>query len=259
MTTVALQIPYPNLRKLVHSKYLDVLAVGIILTVSILLHYHETFYFQGKPQFNVPLSEWGTLLRQGAFPLGIFSTIVACFSMLSTRFVGKQSNLGNFIGIATTISVCIIEFLLGNKSAVITYPVTFLITIFATVKWSQGEKIKPKDTLYYVLLVTGIIVGYALVFVGFYLFDQSFKWYSDFSSKLLFHTLSLTFGISLAANTASALKYQETWINWFIYNLIQVVKKFLLKDWATLGKYLFYIFNSVITFFDWKFNKDHVA
>lgn len=253
-----LQVPYPNLRKLVHSKYLDLFAVAIILTVSLSLHYHQTFYYQGKAHSGVPLSEWGNLLRNGAFPLGIFSTIVACFSMLSTRFVGKQSNTGNVIGILTTISVCIIEFLLGNKSAVITYPVTFFITIFATVKWSRGEKIKPKDTLYYIMLVAGIILGYALVFVGFYLFDHTFGWYSDFKSKLLFHTLSLTFGISLAANTASALKYQETWINWFVYNLIQIVKKILLKDWATVGKYLFYIFNSIITFFDWKWNKDRI-
>lgn len=251
-----IQISHPNLRKLVLSKYLDLFAVAIILAVSLSLRYHETFYYQGKPQFDVPIAQWRNLLQHGAFPLGIFSTIIACFSMLSTRFVGKQSNTGNIIGIITALSVGIIEFLLGNKSAVITYPLTFLITIFATYKWSKGERIKPQDTLYYIFQIIGLILGYALVFLGFYIFDKSFSWYSDAKSKLLFHSIAITFGISLAANTASALKYQETWINWFVYNVIQFVKKFLLMDWATLGKYLFYIFNSIITFFDWKLNKD---
>ena len=251
-----LQISHPGLRKLVHSKYLDLFAVAIILAVSLSLRYHETFYFQGKPQFNVPLAEWKSLMQQGAFPLGIFSTIVACFSMLSTRFVGKQSNLGNVIGIITALSVGLIEFLLGNKSAVITYPITFFITIFATYKWSKGERIKPKDTLYYIISAVGLFLGYALVFLGYYLFDQNYGWYSDTRSILLFHSIAITFGLSLAANTASALKYQETWISWFVYNVIQFVKKFLLMDWATLGKYLFYIFNSIVTFFDWKLNKD---
>lgn len=251
-----LQISHPNLRKLVHSKYLDLFAVAIILTVSILLHYPETFYYQGVAHFNIPVDKWMFHLKQGAFPIGIFSTIVACFSMLSTRFIGKQSNSGNVIGIITALCVGLIEFLLGNKSAVITYPITFFITIFATYKWSKGERIKPKDALYYIISVIGLILGYVLVFLGYYIFDQTYSWYSSTHTILLFHSIAITFGISLAANTASALKYQETWINWFIYNVIQFVKKFLLMDWATLGKYIFYIFNSIITFFDWKFNKD---
>ena len=45
--------PYPKLRRIVHSKYLDVFAVAIILVTSISLGYHKTFYFESAPLFNI--------------------------------------------------------------------------------------------------------------------------------------------------------------------------------------------------------------
>lgn len=55
--------------------------------------------------------------------------------MLSTRFTGKLSKWGNYFGIVNTILSGAIDYILGNKAAIITYPVTFLIYTFAIKKW----------------------------------------------------------------------------------------------------------------------------
>lgn len=245
-----------TLRKIVQSTYLDLFAVALILLVSILQDFQGTFYFNHKVQFEVAAKDWLVLIGEGAFPLGLFSIVVACFSMLSTRFIAKQNNLGNFIGIFTTICVCLIDFLLGNKSAVITYPLTFLISIFGTYKWRRGERIRQIDLRYYLLVIAGLIVGYALVYVGFEIFGTEGEWYSDTRSRLLFHAIALTFGLSIGANMAVAFKYEETWLSWFVYNLVQLMKSVFIMNWATVGKYLFYILNTILTWLDWKFNKD---
>jgi len=249
-------IPHPKLRSIVHSKYLDVFAVLVILVTSISLGYHKTFYFQSEALFNISFEEWKGMLSKGAFPLGVFSIIVACFSMMSARLVCKQNNWGNIIGIFTTICVCFIDFSLGNKSAVITYPLTFFLSIYGSVKWIKGERIKQRDCLYYWIVVCGLVLGYLLTFLGFYIFDSSYTWYSDFTAKLLFHSIAVTFGLSIVSNTATAFKYEETWLGWLLYDVIQVVKNVLLFNWANVGKYVFYIVNVILTFFDWKFNKD---
>ena len=109
-------------------------------------------------------------MRQGAFPLGIFSMIGAIFSVLATRLIGKQNNWGNFIGILTTISSGTIDYLFGNHSAVITYPMTFVLHNIAFSKWKKGEKVRDRDLQYYLINAGGIVVGFALVYLGAYLF-----------------------------------------------------------------------------------------
>lgn len=245
-----------TLRKVVQSSYLDIFAVSLILLVSILQDFQGTFYVDHQVEFGVASAKWISYIQNGAFPLGLFSIIVACFSMLSTRFIAKQNNLGNFIGIFTAICVCLIDFLLGNKSAIITYPLTFLISIYGTYKWKKGERIRKVDLRYYLLVVVGLILGYALVFIGFRIFGTIDQWYSDPKSKILFHTIALTFGLSIGANMATAFKYEETWLSWFIYNFIQLTKNIFIMNWAAVGKYLFYIINTILTWADWKFNKD---
>ena len=63
--------------------------------------------------------------------------------MLSTRFTGKLSKWGNYFGIVNTILSGTIDYILGNKAAIITYPVTFLIYTFAIKKWELRKKADP--------------------------------------------------------------------------------------------------------------------
>jgi len=239
-----------SLRKLVQSSYLDVLGALLILGVCLFKGFHETIYFEGKISFGTPIQDLGRMIKLGAFPLGILSCIAAIFSVLSTRLIGKQKNIGNFIGVLTTISSGTLDYMFGNGSAVITYPVTFFIMVFAVQKWrSKESKIRSRDIYYYLIIGGGIVLGFILVYLGAFLFGGIQK-----HGFLIL--LSLGFGLSLGGNFCSALKYEETWFSWVLYNLVQLRKNVMQLNIANVVKYIFYLFNAVITLFDWKWNRD---
>ncbi len=247
MTTNALR--FPLIRKIVLSSYLDVLGAVLVLGVTLYKGFHQTIYYQGEMQFGIPVNELWFYFTQGAFPLGILSTIGAVFSMLSTRLIGKQNNIGNGLGVATTVNSGIIDFLFGNRSAIITYPISFIINSFCTYNWTTGIQLRERDRLYYIINVGGLILGYALVYLGF-------RFFNDTIDLTLFHTVGITFGLSLGANFSTALKYQETWFSWIVYNIFNLAKNIVLGNIANVVKYIFYLFNSVVTLLDWKTNGD---
>lgn len=228
---------------------MDLLGACLVLLVSIYNQFHLTYYFQGKVMYNVPFGQQFKLMQHGAFPLGILSTVGAVFSLLSTRFVGKQNNFGNMIGLLTTINSGTVDYFLGNHSAAITYPLTFVITYFAVVKWNKGEKIRKIDFNYYVINSIGLVLGYALVYVGTEIFGGR-------DDLLFYNIVSITFGLSLGANFSSALKYESTFLSWTIYNIVQLFKAIIQVNIANIAKYIFYLINAVITLADWVLNKD---
>lgn len=61
--------PYPKLRKIVHSSYLDIIAVVIILATSFSLGYHKTFYQEG-PIFQL---EYNTLSPISLLEFGLYA------------------------------------------------------------------------------------------------------------------------------------------------------------------------------------------
>ena len=118
------------LRQLAHSKSLDLFGTLLILVVCIERDFHETYFYPGEIQFGIAITDFWAQLSKGSFPLGILSTGGAIFSMLSTRLIGKQSNIGNMIGVATTVNSCMIDYLFGNHSAVLTYPISYFLFPF---------------------------------------------------------------------------------------------------------------------------------
>ena len=243
------KVPYPVIRKIVLSTYLDVFGAVLVLGVSLARNFHRTVYYQGKPQFNIPLDQLWDLILMGAFPIGILSTVGAIFSLLSARLIGKQNNWGNFIGVITTINSGVLDFLFGNASAVITYPLTFFIMVYATRNWKQGVRIRDIDLQYYLINFSGILLGFGLVHLGAYLFG-------GITSSFFLLTVAVTFGLSIGANFCSALKYKETWLSWVIYNIVQLIKNTIQLNIANIAKYIFYLFNATVTLVDWKFNGD---
>jgi len=238
-----------RLRRLVHSDFLDLMGAALIFAVCVFRKFHETIFYEAQIQFGVPIGELWSYILQGAFPLGILSTVGAIFSMLSTRFISKQNNIGNGIGVVTTVNSGVIDFLFGNRSAIITYPISFFLNSLSFVKWREGEKIKEKDLQYYLIFIFGIALGFALVYLGAYLFGGR----TEHSFLIV---VSITFGLSIGGNFANAFKYEETWLNWIIYNIVQLIKNTMLANIANVVKYIFYLFNAVITIFDWKWNGD---
>ena len=200
-------------------------------------------------QFNIPMKELWDYILQGAFPLGIFSILAAMFSVLGTRLVGKQNNWGNFIGIITAITSGSIDYLFGNHSAVITYPLTFFISTYAFSNWKKGETIKKRDSFYYLIILGGMIVGFALVHLGAYLFGGN-------TDPTFLNVVSLVFGLSIGGNVCNAFKYEETWFSWVLYNIVQLIKNFMQLNWANVAKYIFYLLNAFVTLMDWKWNGD---
>ncbi len=237
------------LRQLIHSKYLDLLGALLILAVCLERSFHETYFYGGEMQFGIEISDFWSQIKKGAFPLGILSTIGAIFSMLSTRFIGKQMNLGNMIGVATTVNSGTIDYLFGNHSAALTYPISFFLNSLSVFRWHKGESIRPRDFRYYAIFVFGMIVGSALVYLGAYLFGGR----TDHAFLIV---VSITFGLSIGANFANAFKYEETWLSWFFYNVVQLIKNIMLVNIANVAKYVFYLANSIVTLLDWKLNGD---
>jgi len=244
-----LNLRYPLARKFVESSYLDVFGALLILVVSIVKNFHTTMYHNSEIVFSVPLNQFIEMMADGAFPLGLVSIVSAMFSMLSTRFIGKQSNWGNIIGVFTTITAGTLDYMFGNASALITYPLTFIIMNFAVFNWARGEKIRKIDLKYYLIMIAGIALGFGLVYLGASLFGGR-------TDILFLNTVAITFGLSIGANICSALKYEETWLSWMIYNIVQFTKNLLQRNFANVAKYTFYMINAIITLFDWKFNGD---
>ena len=117
----------PLFRTLVQSSYLDLFGAALILWVCIFRNFHGTIYQNDEILFGIPIDQLWAYIKQGAYPLGILSTLGAVFSMLATRFVGKQKNSGNVLGIVTTVNSGANDFLFGNHSALLTYPISFLL------------------------------------------------------------------------------------------------------------------------------------
>lgn len=232
----------------VHSTYMDIFGVVLILAVCYWRKFHETVYLNGKVLFNTG-NEFSSLLDQGGIPLGYFSMAAAVLSVLSGRFTAKQNNLGNILGIIIAVTSGTLDYLFGNHSAIITYPVTFGVASFATYKWSTGIKIRKIDTQYYLILVGAMLLAFGLVHLGFYLFGGK-------TGVIFRNSVAMIFGLSLAGNISNAFKYRETWFSWMAYNVLQLTKNILQKNFANVVKYIFYMISAVITYFDWRWNGD---
>lgn len=250
MSSSTLRLPF--IRSLVLSSSLDIFGALLIFGVCYSLNFHGTIYQNGQIEFGVPFVNLWERILNGAYPLGIFSTIGAIFSLLSTRFVGKQKNSGNVLSIITTVNSGANDYMFGNASAIITYPLTFILHSFAWVKWNKGVTIRKIDRYYFLIVIIGLLLGFMLVYLGAGLFGGR-------TDAAFLIVVSITFGLSLGANFSNAFKYEETWLSWVIYNFIQLIKAFMQMNWANVVKYIFYLFNAAITLTDWKINGERTS
>lgn len=242
-------VKIPWLRKIVLSKELDLIGAILVFAVCYYRSFHKTVYINGALRFNDTFDQAWAQILQGGYPLGILATVGAIFSMLASRLIAKQNNTGNLIGIFTTVNSGTNDFLFGNASALITYPISFILNSFSFAKWNKGEQIKNIDWKYYFAVVVGLIIGFALVYLGAYLFGGK-------TGNFFLITVALSFGLSIGANFANAFKYEETWFSWMIYNSVQLVKNAILLNVANIVKYVFYLIMATFTLFDWKLNGD---
>jgi len=100
------------------------------------------------------------------------------------------------------------------------------------------------------LVVAGFSISYSLVYLGFYLFGNTLE------NTLFKHTVAIIFGISLVGNISTAFKYEQTFLTWSFYNIAQIIKNSIQGNIANIVKHVFYLFNAILAFFDWKINGD---
>ncbi|MDS2393448.1 nicotinamide mononucleotide transporter [Streptococcus pneumoniae] len=189
--------------------------------------------------------DWGSWTA--LVPFGLISVTNVGISMLSTRFTGKLSKWGNYFGIVNTILSGAIDYILGNKAAIITYPVTFLIYTFAIKKWEASQEGRPNQMSQKQVKLAAIIIS-----IIAFLFDFVTN-YIGYGGKmnLLAYVTTIAFALSLIANALNALKLTTQWGFWLIYNFVQLTKAGIQGNFANIGKYIFYILNAIGALFVW--------
>lgn len=226
------------LKKFATSIYFDILGVMLVVGIAIASGYLGTRLDK--------FVDWGPITPY--IPLGLISVINVGISMLSTRFTGKLKKSGNYLGIINTVLSGAIDFILGNKAAIITYPITFIIYTIAIKKWSESREGLPNTMSKPRKQVIGLVTTFvAIVFsatVNFIGFGGQVTWLSGLTT--------IVFAFSLVANTFNALKIDTQWSFWFVYDIIQLAKALLQGNFANVGKYIFYIVNALGALFVWR-------
>lgn len=167
--------------------------------------------------------------------------------MLSTRFTGKLSKWGNYFGIVNTILSGAIDYILGNKAAIITYPVTFLIYTFAIKKCKASQEGRPNQMSQKQVKLAAIIIS---IIAFLFAFVTNYIGYGG-KMNLLAYVTTIAFALSLIANALNALKLTTQWGFWLIYNFVQLTKAGIQGNFANIGKYIFYILNAIGALFVW--------
>ncbi|HGJ7546369.1 TPA: nicotinamide mononucleotide transporter family protein [Streptococcus pneumoniae] len=180
-------------------------------------------------------------------PFGLISVTNVGISMLSTRFTGKLSKWGNYFGIVNTILSGAIDYILGNKAAIITYPVTFLIYTFAIKKWKASQEGRPNQMSKKQVKLAPIIIS---IIAFLFAFVTNYIGYEG-KMNLLAYVTTIAFALSLIANALNALKLTTQWGFWLIYNFVQLTKAGIQGNFANIGKYIFYILNAIGALFVW--------
>lgn len=226
------------LKQFATSKWFDWFGVALVVGIAISAGYLGT-----RLDKFVNWGSWTAFV-----PFGLISVINVGISMLSTRFTGKLSKLGNYLGIINAVLSGVIDYILGNKAAIITYPITFLLYLGAIYWWNHSEDGKANSFTkhnMYIILPTLVIIS------------LTFSWLTNYvgyggNMNTLAYVTTLAFGLSLVANALNALKFTTQWSFWLFYNFVQLVKAFVQGNYANVGKYIFYIFNSLGALFLWK-------
>ena len=225
------------LKQFAKSKTFDFLGVMLVVGIAI-----ASGYLSSRLDKFVDWGPWTALV-----PFGLISVTNVGISMLSTRFTGKVSRWGNYLGILNTVLSGTIDYILGNKAAIITYPVTFLIYTFAIKKWQESQEGKPNTRN---KAQTKLIATIATITAFAFAYITNYIGYGGNMNPLAYVT-TIAFALSLVANIFNALKLTTQWGFWLVYNIIQLIKAGIQGNFANVGKYIFYIINSIGALFLW--------
>ena len=225
-----------KLKQFAESKYFDWFGVALVVGIAIMSGYLKT-------QLSTYVDAWWATY----VPLGLISVINVGFSMVSTRLTGRIDKAGNIFGIVNVALSGAIDYILGNKAAIITYPFTFIIYAWAIKSWGNSIEGKAKTMSRRNLTIT-MIVTTVIAFVFSYYTNK--LGYGGQMNTLAYVT-TVAFALSIVANVLNAFKLTNQYHFWFVYNLVQLTKAFVQGNFANVGKYIFYIINAIGALFIW--------
>lgn len=184
------------------SKWFDLFGVALVVGIAI-----ASGYLNSRLDKFVDWGPWTALV-----PFGLISVTNVGISMLSTRFTGKLSKWGNYFSIVNTILSGAIDYILGNKAAIITYPVTFLIYTFAIKKWKASQEGRPNQMSQKQVKLTVIIIS---IIAFLFAFVTNYIGYGG-KMNLLAYVTTIAFALSLIANALNALAMRDSGaFGWF--------------------------------------------
>jgi len=226
-----------TIKSITNSTYLDIIGLVIVITASIVLEYHKTVY-----NFTFHNKDY-------VFYLGYLSILNTSFSMIGNRLVTKKNNFGNFLATCNTFFSGLIDYLLGNIGAILTYPVTFIGNYLVFKAWKKSMVLRSIDFIFYRNLILGFVFSLILNYIAFrYLSDNLIDW-------RLFFAIVIPAGLTFGATFNTARMYPDNWIMWQIYNFSKLIQNLLQMNIANTAKYVFYLFNAILGYITWKDDK----
>lgn len=225
------------------AKWMDIIGVLIVAGVAISAGY--------ATETLGDVAKWASAIGLAWLPFGLISIGNTVLSIMSTRLTGRMKYAGNVIGIINVVLSGAIDYILGNKAAIISYPITFIIyvaTLYVWKKYADEHKAdlaaKPLEGKKKMLVMTAI-------FIFSFAFSYWINWMGFGQFNLLFFLTWIAFALSLVSNILNAMKLSLQNNYWIIYDAVQLVKAVVMGNWANVGKYIYYIISMIASLFYW--------
>ncbi|CAK8054873.1 nicotinamide mononucleotide transporter [Eupransor demetentiae] len=246
-----------KLNKIANSWWFDLVGVVVIVLSIAAASYVGSNGHDIYNRFITPLSaSWlfkgvsGSIITK--WPLiGIFALLSAVASVMSTRLVAKKNNLGNTIGWINIFFSGVLDFLFGNVGAMFTYPLSWVLNYIPSRTWKKYDK----DEVTLVSVQKMIIFLITSTALSFGLNALAYVWLGQGLNAIFWFT-SISLAFSFVADMLNVFKSSQQWIFWALYNISQLVKSLFQFNFANVGKYIFYIINSVIVGITWFAKKE---
>lgn len=225
------------------AKWMDIIGVLIVAGVAISAGY--------ATETLGDVAKWASTIGLAWLPFGLISIGNTILSIMSTRLTGRMKYAGNVVGIINVVLSGAIDYILGNKAAIISYPITFIIYVVALYVWRKYADehkadlaAKPLEGKRKMLIMTAI-------FVFSFAFSYWINWTGFGQFNLLFFLTWIVFALSLVSNILNAMKLSLQNNYWIIYDVVQLVKAVAMGNWANVGKYIYYIISMIASLFYW--------
>lgn len=225
------------------TKWMDIIGVLIVASLAISAGY--------ATETLGDVAKWASTIGLAWLPFGLISIGNTVLSIMSTRLTGRMKYAGNVIGIINVVLSGAIDYILGNKTAIISYPVTFIIYVVALYVWKKYADEHKADLAAKPLEGKKKMLVMTAIFIFSFAFSYWINWMGFGKFNLLFFLTWIVFALSLVSNILNAMKLSLQNNYWIIYDAVQLVKAVVMGNWANVGKYIYYIISMIASLFYW--------